>query len=293
MRAVDPNIKIIVNWRQQLSDQKYWGQWEDLIQDAGVDFDIGDVHWYWNSSQINWDNWLTQENPMQDRYWCADCYNDYSPTDPLYLGPSFVEEIQRFHNEVNDFNGTSYDIKLSSLEWNVGQQESVTLSEFQHALMHAQMLGTYINGGLYMATMWPLVWKGGLGTNYRIIFDQENYDPTPSLYVFKLYSNALGQQLITTQTSKAYIRPVCALSNDGNTLWVYLLNKSADGQAVRANVDISGFTAAGAEAIALASPDVFSDIGQLKKLIAELNPQTGKWETVLPPYSLTMLTFHK
>ena len=58
-------------------------------------------------------------------------------------------------------------------------------------------------------------------------------------------------------------------------------------------VDVSGFTPAKAEAIALTAPDLSSDVGKLKKLKISISPATGKWESVLPPYSLTMLTFHK
>ncbi len=141
--------------------------------------------------------------------------------------------------------------------------------------------------------MWPLSWAGDIGSNFRAIIDQENHRPTPSFYVFKLYSNALGQQLITSQTSQVYIRPVSTLSQDGDTLWVFLLNKSADGQAVNAILDINGFSPAGAEAIALTTADLSSDVARLQKLKVRFNLETGKWESVLPPYSLTMLTFHK
>ena len=141
--------------------------------------------------------------------------------------------------------------------------------------------------------MWPLHWGGDMGNNFRAIVDQASHKPTPSFYVFKLYSNVLGQQLITSQTSQVYIRPVSALSQDGNTLWVFLLNKSADGQPVNAVMAISGFTPAGAEAIALTAPDVSSDVGKLQKLKVRINSETGMWESVLPPYSLTMLTLRK
>ncbi len=286
MREVDPNIKIVVGWENKLSVQSYWDDWEYLIEEAHEYIDIADVHWYWAWDYCNWDLWLS-DNPMIVREWCGDCPGS------RYYGPSFAEEIRQFYEKIKNINGVSYDIKLASLEWNIGPNGGFDFSRFQHALIFAEMLGQYIEGGLHMATMWPLTWIGGIGNNFRAIIDQENHKPTPSFHVFKLYSNALGQQLVTSQTTQVYIRPVSALSQDGNTLWVYLLNKSSDGQAVNAKLDISGFTAAKAEAVSLTAPDLSSDVGKLKKLKVQVNSETGKWQSVLPPYSLTMLTFHK
>jgi alpha-N-arabinofuranosidase len=286
MRAVDANIKIIVNWENKLGVESYWNDWEYLIEEANEYIDIADLHWYWAWGYCTWDLWLS-DNPMISREWCGDCPGS------RYYGPNYVEEIQQFHEKIKDVNGASYDIKLAALEWNIAPNDNFTFSRFQHALMHAEMLGQFIEGGLYMATMWPLHWGGGMGNNFRAIVDQENHKPTPSFYVFKLYSNVLGQQLIASQTSRVDIRPVCALSQDGNTLWVFLLNKSADGQAVNAVLDIGGFSPAGAEAIALTAPELSSDVGKLQKLKVKINSETGKWESVLPPYSLTMLTLRK
>ena len=291
MKDVDPNIKLIVNWENKPNEPAYWAEWEYLIEEANEYIDIADIHWYWDNSQTTWNNWIA-ENPMRSRLWCPDCYNDYSPGSARYMGPSYAGEIERFYDEVNNINGVSYDVKLASLEWNVGNTTTgVEPSIFQAALMQAEMMGQFIEGGLYMATFWPFIWQSSQQNRY--LLDNSTLEPRPGYVVFKMYKNALGQQQIATQTSKTYIRPVSALSQDGNTLWVYLLNKSNPGQAVRASVDISGFTAAGAEAIALTSPQLSSDFGMLKKLNVEVNPQTSKWESVLPPYSLTMLTFHK
>jgi alpha-N-arabinofuranosidase len=286
MRAVDPNIKIVVGWENKLSVERYWDDWEYLIEQANEYIDIADVHWYWAWGYATWDLWL-DESPMTVREWCGDC------PDEKYYGPSYVEDIQGFYDKIKDVNGISYDIKLAALEWNIAPVEDGRFSRFQHALMHAEMLGQYIEGGLHMASMWPLTWIGDIGNNFRAIIDQENHRPTPSFYVFKLYSNVLGQQLVTSQTSQVYIRPVSAMNKDGNTLWVYLLNKSSDGQAVNAKLDISGFTAGCAEAIALTAPELSSNVGKLKKLKVQVNSETGKWQSVLPPHSLTMLTFHK
>ena len=285
MKAVDPNIKIVADWHSLLSEPNYWAQYEYLFEQAHEYNDIIDVHYYWAWGYCTWDFWLG-DNPMKVRQWCREC------PEQRYIGPSFVDEIRGFHEKVK---ALGCDIKLASLEWNIGPNSwNTRFSRFQHALMQAEMLGQFIEGGLHMATMWPLTWtRGDLAGDFRTVLDQENHKPTPSFHVFKLYSNALGQQLVASQTSQVYIRPVSALSQDGDTLWVYLLNKSSDVKAVNASLDVSGFAPAKAQAVAFTAPNLSSDVSKLEKVAVGVNPQTKEWQAVLPPYSLTMLTFRK
>jgi len=285
MRAVDPNIKIIVNWENKLSVTSYWNAWITLFETAGAYFDMADVHWYWAWDYATWDMWLN-ENPMVVREWCGDCPNS------KYIGPSFVDEIKGFYDRIQDINGVNYTCKLVALEWNIAPTHDNRFSRFQHALMQSEMLGQFIEGGLEMACIWPLTWDGGLGGDFRTVLDDTLHQPTPSSWVFQLYSHALGQKLITSTTNVAHIRPVSALSVDGNTVWVYLLHKSGEGDAARVQVSINGFTPVKAEAITFTATVLTSDAGGLKK-VAIKNTPSGKWDCVLPPHSLTMLTFHK
>jgi len=284
MKAVDPNIKIIVDWHSLLSEPNYWAQFEYMIEQAHKYIDIIDVHYYWAWGYCTWDMWL-KDNPMKVRQWCRECPNQ------RYIGPSFAEEIRGFHEKIKDMGE---DIKLASLEWNIAPNRDTEFSRFQHALMQAEMLGQFIEGGLYMASMWPLTWtRGDLFGDFRTILYQENHEPTPIFYVFKLYSNILGQQLVASQANRSDIRPVAAISRDGKKLWVYLLNKEGDRQTFDAVIDINGFAASKVEAIAFTSQDLSSNVAELKEIAVSVNRSTGEWEGVLPSYSLTMLTFHK
>ena len=73
---------------------------------------------------------------------------------------------------------------------------------------------------------------------------------------------------------------------------MYLLHKSGEGQAIKAKVAISDFTAANAEAIAFTAPQLSSNASNLTKVMIETSG-TREWNIDLPPYSLTILTFHK
>lgn len=285
MKAVDPNIKIVVNWENKLSVTSYWNAWKYIFETAGDYFDIADVHWYWAWDYATWDMWLG-ENPMKVREWCGDCSGS------RYIGPSYADEIKGFYDKIKNINGVSYNCELAALEWNIAPTHDNRFSRFQHALMQSEMIGQFIEGGLAMACIWPLTWNGGLGGDFRTVLDDTAHQPTPSSWVFKLYKNALGQRLVTSTTSLAHIRPVSVLSNDGNTLWVYLLHKSGEADAARAQVSVTGFTPAKAEAIAFTAAALSSNVGGLQKIVIGANGN-GQWECVLPPYSLTMLTFHK
>jgi len=159
--------------------------------------------------------------------------------------------------------------------------------------MQAEMLGQFAEGGLYMACIWPLTWgRGDIQGDFRTVFDQKYHRPSASYEVFRMYSNVLGQKLVTSRASQVHVRTISALSQNGDKLWVLLLHKSGEGQTVSAKVSINGFTAVKAEAISFTAPQLSSNVGKLKKL-AISNEQAGQWECALPPHSLTMLTFHK
>ncbi|HEY5140091.1 MAG TPA: hypothetical protein VIJ25_12355, partial [Methylococcales bacterium] len=209
--------------------------------------------------------------------------------------------IQGFYGKIKDVNGINHPIQLASLEWNIAPVKDKRFSQFQHALMQAEMLGQFIEGGLSMACIWPGTWtRGDIQDNFRTVLDQEQHKQTSTFEMMKLYSNILGQQLIGSATSQPHVRPVCALSRDGKTLWVYLLHKSGEGKTIKANIVVNGYIATHAEAISLTAPSLSAiengskypiNVSQLKKLTIETT-DNGKWQTTLPPHSLTMLQFH-
>jgi alpha-N-arabinofuranosidase len=285
MKAADPNIKIIIGWENKLSVPNYQADWKYIIKNAGKYVDIADVHWYWAWEYATWDLWLN-DNPMKVREWCGDC------PDKRYIGPSYVEDIKVFYDKIRDINGVTYPIELASLEWNIGPVKDRRFSQFQQALMQSEMLGQFIQGGLSMACIWPLTWSGDIHGDFRTVLDQEKHKPTPTFEMVKLYSNILGQRLLTCQSSRSSVPSLSALSQDGSTLWVFLLHKSGEGQTVNAEITIGGFAAKNAEAVAFTAPRLASDISKLDK-VAVSAAGGQKWKCVLPPHSLTMLTFHK
>ena len=189
------------------------------------------------------------------------------------------------------------NIELAAFEWNVAPNENEMLSPFQYALVQSEMLGQFIEGDLYMSMLWTLHWpppdEGLVPFANRYFLDPITFEPNPIYHVYKMYANALGQQFVSSQTDRDHIRPVTVLSNDDNTLWIYLLHKSGERENITARLNISGFTPSSAEAIAFTASELSSDTAQLKNRAIFFDTGTGQWSVTLPSHSLTMITFQK
>jgi len=286
MKAVDPDIKIIVAWENKLSVESYWADWELIIKEAGEYIDVADVHWYWAWGYATWDLWLG-ESPMRVREWAEDL------PDQRYIGPSYIEDIRGFYNKIKDIDGVSYDIELAALEWNIAPVGINTFSKFQHALMQAEMLGQFVEGGLHMACIWPLTWTSELNGNFNTVLDQEQHKPTPSLDVFEFYSTMLGQQLIGSSSSEPKVCSVAALSEDGNVLRLTLLHKSGEGETMDARIAVDSFDIGKVEATVLTAANLAGEGFQRSPLDLKLNAETGEIEGTLPPHSLTLVTLRR
>ena len=105
---------------------------------------------------------------------------------------------------------------------------------------------------------------------------------------FKLWSHALGQQLVGCGTSNVRVPSVSALSQDGKTLRVWLQTKPLKPETREVTINIAGFKATKAEAVALTSSDTETDPGRVGPQPITKNGQT--YNLTLAPYSLTMVT---
>ncbi len=275
MRELDPSLKVIVNWDGNLGTPRVQDQLTKLLKAAGQHIDIVDFHYYWNHGKASWELWLDR-NPMRNEAWDSEGW---------YEGIAYADEITRFRRTLGRLG---YDIKLAALEWNIGPSPA-DHSMFQHALMQSEMLAQFMEGGLHMACIWPLTHPVG-DRHFRSLLFQKTWDPAPLYHVFKLYSRALGQRVVKTETSLPRVRPLAAISRDGRTLLVYLLHKSREGQTAEARLEISGFQSASAQAVALTAADPAADEGEVVDLEVTCRPSAGPVECTLPPHSLTMIT---
>src|SRR5690606_34841198 len=117
------------------------------------------------------------------------------------------------------------DIKLVILEWNIGPagDGNPQPTEAEGALMVSEQFTQYIQSGLHMSTFWPLSWPSG---GFRSLLDQKDeYDPQKMYDMFSLYKDVLGQEKVSSTGNVTNLVNLAVKSKDGNTLWVYLINK--------------------------------------------------------------------
>lgn len=213
MRKLDPDIKIIVNWRQAFKNRR--SEYQTLFNIAGKNIDVVDVHWYWNWSNSSMAEWLLK-TPMV-----------------LWTGDTFLQEIAYFRQMLKDFGYP--DTKLACLEWNTG---AVTISQFtpqQIALAHSEMQMIFILGGLDMATFWPLQWPSS-DVTLRSFYNRYTSTPQPNYNTFKFLGKLQGSKLLRSEVtqSQPHILIVAAHDDENDILRICYLNKNSVN--IRANI---------------------------------------------------------
>jgi len=261
MKAVDPSIELIAGVMGAPSGP----EWSELLRLAGRYFDVADVHWYWNDGTADWDQWL-ETNPMAFYPWEAEQFRQAARSEGL-------------------------DTELAMLEWNVGRNPDRPRSALQLALMQAEMLGQIVEGRYAMACLWPLLRPVEKGS-FETVVDQATLEPTPTYRLFELYRHVLGQKLVWSEADRPQVRPVAALGSDGRTLFIYVLNKSVAGPR-QATIDVAGFSAREAEAVALTGESLEAAEAELRPVEVDHRPRGGPYQVTLPPHSLTLLTLSR
>lgn len=134
--------------------------------------------------------------------------------------------------------------------------------------MQAEMLMQFIDGGLDVATMWPIFWPAG-ASNYnpnRYLMDPtQNYAVSPSVDMFTMLSEAQGKNKYTATSDIERVYPLVVESEDKNTLIAYTHSKSSDG------IWVNFKTAKYAKVIY-----------EVLKPTSSTNRETGKKETMKP-----------
>ena len=208
MKAFDPNIKIVVNWRQAFRNNRT--QYNTLMPAAGANIDVIDVHYYWNHSNASWENWLAK-TPLTS-----------------WNGDTYYEEIAYFRQMIQDFGFPN--IKLASLEWNTGGVGNVGSARFTPdgiALAQAEMLMQFIRGGLDYGAFWPLHWPDQSNSKLRSMYNEVTKSPHPNYRLFKFFGAMQGGAVLNSPITKPSTAMVtlAVRSTDGKTVWVCVLNK--------------------------------------------------------------------
>lgn len=222
MREFDPNIKIIINWKQAFQSSGRRNEYRQLFELAGRNIDVVDIHWYWNYTSSNMNEWLAK-TPLQ-----------------IWSGHTYLSEITYFRQMVADFGYP--DTELASLEWNASSNpgSGPKLTAPQYALIQSELMMNFIAGGLDIATFWPFQWTSA-DLTLRSFLNRSTLNPQPNYNTFKFLGKFQGNQLIKTQVtqSQPHIFMVAAIDDDEEIIRIAFLNKNAG--TIKANINSDVF----------------------------------------------------
>ncbi len=198
-------------------------------------------------------------------------------------------------------------IPIALTEWNTWRKTKAR--GIAQALMVAELIGRYLEGGVDMANFWPMRLTGKKST-FRSLLDSDTNEPRPPYHVMKLFASNLAQgwsqdlvaapmakvlarasHLVQADASSVQVYTCAGLSADGRKLAVFLVNKSTWPQGMEVKVSIAGFPTSAAEMTTLTAPALGSEDVVLKTLT--LKPIDGQMQLKLPPHSLTVVQVHE
>ena len=263
IHSVDPEAQIIANWERNVAGPGL----KTLVQKAGKNINYIDFHWYWNWGKATWENW-TAEIPMTTN---SEFYR---------TGTSFSKEISRFADTMAAYGYP--EIKLCALEWNIGPaEEGRGPDEFQAGLMQAEMLMQFIDGGLEMATFWPLSWPNSKDSRY-MLDSYDDYRERNTVRIFELLSGLAGGMLCEATSANYGIYPLAGIGTDGSK-YLLILNKNVSARSCR----LSGIPENSEMEAICYYRQGNKGIGMFEQSDIQLYRKYGMFE--LPPYSLTII----
>jgi hypothetical protein len=119
------------------------------------------------------------------------------------------------------------NMKLASLEWNVGPIRNNQLTANQTALIQTEMMMTFINEGLDMATFWP-IHGPGYSAAPRGVINRKDRSPQPIIPVFTFLGQLQGNYIcdFNVLTGHPHVVSSILTNQDESNIWICLLNKN-------------------------------------------------------------------
>jgi hypothetical protein len=273
LRAIDPEIKIIINWRQQWEPA-----WDTILSLAGPNIDYLDLHSYWSWGTVSFTKWA--EAPLMRT-----------------VKLTYEDTIRLFKSAIVRHN---LDIKVGFFEWNIGPAENGAqyVSPYQAGIMNAETLLQFVRGGADAAAFWPVHYDGQWSARSLVSRSELNsgaLKTMPVYDVFSLYSSVLGDDLVYSKSDQQQTLTFAALNKERSRLTVFMLRKDKSYTPVSINLGDfrkeAGLANAKIESLSFTAPegDLKSDDAWVRELPWQLGDKTNSIELAVEPYSLTRI----
>lgn len=268
IRAVDSEIEIIANWANSWSSS-----YETLLNIAGDNIDMLDIHCYWNWDAASWTNWI-DELPMQHK------------------DLSYADKFQQFRQNLDSLG---YErIKVGMLEYNLGDVYwEDRPGYFQTGLMNSEIMFQAIEGGIDAACFWTLTtlpynhaWKRN-----ALLSHIEKF-PQPSYYALQLFTPVAGHHCINSADNYSRTFTTATLSPTEDLLTVYILRKAQWTAPIELNTHGFSPDEVLVETLQGYNSDVESDYAEIITP-AYTTLANGNISFTVPPWSLTRVSLMK
>jgi hypothetical protein len=269
MKAINPDIQLIANWRADFKGRR--SEYKTLFEIAGENIDIIDVHYYWAWSGPTMAQWL-MDTPI--KRWTKD---------------TFIQDIANFRQMAGEFGYP--DTKLAALEWNLGPISAMALDQHQCAIIQAEIMMQFMIGGIDMATFWPLHWPNK-DITLRTVVDSETNNINPNYDLFRFMGEMQGSIILANQIEKSVDKTlfVAGYNNSQNILRIVFLNKNETSLDVRFNSELfENMLFMKGNIYSLTASGTGSSLIQIARPLQEGNAI----KITAPAYSLSMLTLVK
>lgn len=237
--------------RTFIKDPNIASWWETVVQVAKNDFDFAVVHRYTGRRKFNSDI-----------------------AKPLIL----KRELDR----LSYFLKSSYSkhIPISVTEYNIAGRSS--LNGIYFSLTLAEMLGNYLESGVFMTNYWPVRTK-----NRRSMLGMRDFKKKPAYHSFKAFSTHIGNKILDTRSlGNDMIYSICTLDTDDNTVALFLVNRST--HKYNSNIKLPYTHVKPTEAMSINSKHL--DLQMMREL-PKFNSEEKSWRMDLSPLSLTIIKF--
>lgn len=260
MKAIDPDIKIIVN-RNKINPSSL----TQLLQLAGDNFDMIEFHGKWKGFKTPG----TLEMWEKER--------------PLVVGDrgyAYSEHIDRLRRAARQAGFPN--LMFANNEWGLGQKLQ-GFDKFMASLVMVEYLQDLCLGNYDMACLWNTQWPRV--RDKHLLDSTDGYKLNPIAQGFELLSTALGQSMVKSSTTDPLVYGFACRDEQGEQIQLFLLNKYNEPRDIVVSIDPFD------QPLKATSSVLQSPGDRLHDQPVTFDDDTDQFQVTLPPHSYSRIRF--